>query len=64
MTITPRRNPLGYYPDRSFFAADQGPNLSCFAGPLWGQALILSEKNRKFRKYPIKPGSVFVDLYI
>ncbi|MGB2808041.1 MAG: hypothetical protein WBC22_09880 [Sedimentisphaerales bacterium] len=64
LKINTRRNPLGYYADWPFFAADQGPNLSCFAGLLFVRGFIFSKKNRKYEKSPIKPGPVFVDLYI
>jgi len=57
MTINPRRNPLGYYADWRFFAADQGPNLSCFAALLFAHGLIFSEKKQQIREIPDKAGA-------
>jgi hypothetical protein len=54
MTINPRRKALGYYADRRFFAADQGFNLSCFAGLPFGPGLTSSEKKPQVRKIPYK----------
>jgi len=57
MTIKPRRDPLGNCPDWRFFAVDQGPNLSCFEGPLWSPGLILSEKKPQLPEIPDKAGA-------
>ncbi len=64
LKINPRPNSLGYYTDWRFFAVDLSPNLSCFASLLSALGLIFSKKNSNYHKYPIKPGPVFVDLYI
>jgi hypothetical protein len=64
LTINTRPNSFGYYANRRLFPTDHGLNLSCFAGLLFDLGLIFSKKISKYEKYPIKPGPVFVDLYI
>ena len=64
MKINNRPNTLAHYPDCPFFAVDLGLNPSCFVALLFALGLIFSKKIRKYEKSPIKPGPLFVDLYI
>lgn len=49
---------------KALFAVDPGPNLHYFVAPLFAPGLIYSKKITNYHKYPIKPGPLFVDLYI
>jgi hypothetical protein len=57
MKINTRPNTLAHYPGFRFFAADHGPNLSCFEDILFALGLIFSEKNQQLREIPDKAGA-------
>ncbi len=57
MKINNRPNSLAHYPDCRFFAADLGPNLSCFIGLLFALGLIFSEKKQQIPQIPDKAGA-------
>ena len=57
LTINPRRKSSGYYPGCRFFAANHGPNLSCFAVLLFDLGIIFSEKKQQIQEITYKAGA-------